>query len=451
MSKPSKKINIITLGCAKNQVDSEALWSQFEGNDLEVTSNISDASIAVINTCGFIEEAKKQSIDTILETVRLKNEGKLERVIVMGCLSERYHDELSKEIPEVDRFFGSKEIPAIVSELGGNYKYDLLGERVLSTPNYSAYLKISEGCDNPCSFCAIPLMRGLHRSKPVEQIMDEVMRLTAKGVKELVVIGQDTTYYGLDLYGGRKLASLLQSLASVKELEWIRLMYAYPAKFPLDILAPIRDSENICPYLDLPIQHASDDVLKSMRRGTTRRAIESLIASIRKEVPDIALRTTLITGYPSETERDFNELLDFIRTVRFDRLGVFTYSQEDGTTSFDLGDPIPQVEKEARRAKIMDLQKEISRERNEERIGKVARAVVERCENGTYIGRTQWDAPEVDNEIFITPMPGRRLAVGEFVDVKVTDAAEFDLYGEVVQEPRASEAKPSSAIAPWTK
>jgi len=432
VDKPSQKITIITLGCAKNQVDSEALWSQLEGNNLEVTSVISDASIAVINTCGFIDEAKKQSVDTILEAIKSKKEGKLEKVIVMGCLSERYPNDLAKEIPEVDRFFGSNDVPMIVSELGGNYKYELLGDRQLSTPQYSAYLKISEGCDNPCSFCAIPLMRGVHRSKPVGEVMDEVMKLVGKGVKELIVIGQDTTFYGLDLYGQRKLGSLLDSLANVKELEWVRLMYAYPAKFPLDILRVFQENPKICRYLDMPIQHASDNVLKSMRRGITRRATESLIESIRAAVPDIALRTTLITGYPNETERDVEELIEFIKAVRFDRLGVFTYSQEDGTGAFDLGDPIPHDEKEARRAMVMDVQKEISRERNEERIGKTARAVVERCEDGTHVGRTMWDAPEIDNEIFITPANERHLSVGEFVDVLVTDAAEFDLYGETV-------------------
>jgi ribosomal protein S12 methylthiotransferase len=429
---PSKKIHIITLGCAKNQVDSEALYSQLEGNNLEVTSEISDASVAVINTCGFIEDAKQQSINTILQTVRLKNEGKLDKVIVMGCLSERYHAELAKEIPEVDQFFGTNHVPLIVSELGGNYKYELLGERTLSTPNYSAYLKISEGCDNPCSFCAIPIMRGTHRSKPVEQIMDEVMKLVGKGVKELIVIGQDTTYYGLDLYGKRKLRLLLNSLATVKELEWIRLMYAYPAKFPLDVLEAFRENPKICRYIDMPIQHASDSVLKSMRRGITRRATESLIETIRLSIPDIALRTTIIAGYPNETEKDFEELISFIKAVRFDRLGVFTYSQEDDTAAFDLGDPISQDEKEARRARIMDVQKEISCQRNEERIGKSVRAVVEKCENGTFTGRTVWDAPEIDNEIFLTPPQGRHLSVGEFVTVTVTDAAEYDLYGDVL-------------------
>jgi len=307
MNTKKKKVAIITLGCAKNQVDSEALASQFAGNDIEVTQDPQDADIAIINTCGFIEEAKQQSIETILETLKLKDSGKLEKVYVMGCLSERYHNELQKEIPEVDRFFGSHHQPLILNELGADYKYELLGERVLSTPHHYAYLKISEGCDNPCSFCAIPLMRGSHRSKPIEQIMEEVMKLTAKGVKELIVIGQDTTYYGLDLYGKRKLGSLLTALASVQELEWIRLMYAYPAKFPLDILDVIAATPKICRYLDMPVQHISDNVLRSMRRGITRRATEDLLRTIRDRVPGIALRTTLITGYPTETEKDVDE------------------------------------------------------------------------------------------------------------------------------------------------
>ena len=429
---PTKKINVITLGCAKNQVDSEVLLSQLEGNNLELTSDISEASVAVINTCGFIDEAKRQSVETILQTVRLKNEGKLEKVIVMGCLSERYHGDLAKEIPEVDRFFGTHDLPLVVSELGGNYKFDLLGERNLQGPGYSAYLKISEGCDHPCSFCAIPLMRGTHRSRPAMEIMEEVVRLAARGVKELVVIGQDTTYYGIDANGERTLPSLLRSLASVSDLEWIRLMYAYPSKFPLELLEVFAEHRKLCRYLDIPVQHASDNVLKSMRRGITRRGTEELLAKIRGSIPDIALRTTLIVGYPTETDADFRELLEFIKAAQFDRLGVFTYSREDGTAAFDLGDPIPQDEKEARRAAVMDLQREISLERNEGRIGKRTRAVVEKVEEGAYVGRTEWDAPEIDNEIFITPLPGRRLGVGDFVDVQISDAAEFDLYGDVL-------------------
>jgi ribosomal protein S12 methylthiotransferase len=431
MSEKTKKIHIITLGCAKNTVDSEALHSQLRGNDFELTSDIDDASVAIINTCGFIEEAKKQSIETILEAVKRKNQGKLEHVYVMGCLSERYRADLQREIPEVSSFFGSNEQPKIITALGGNYKHALLGERALSTPLHYAYLKISEGCDNPCSFCAIPIMRGGHRSKPIEHIMDEVMKLVAKGVKELIIIGQDTTYYGLDLYGKRKLASLLRSLATVKELEWIRLMYAYPAKFPLDVLEVFAESPKICPYIDMPIQHASDEVLKSMRRGITRRAMTDLVGKIRSAVPGIALRTTLITGYPNETESDVSELIEFMKEVKFDRLGVFTYSQEEDTVAYAFGDPIPQEEKENRRARIMETQREISIRRNEEKIGSVVRAVVEREEDGTYVGRTVWDAPEIDNEIFISA-PERHLSIGTFVDVQVTDAEEYDLYGEAV-------------------
>jgi ribosomal protein S12 methylthiotransferase len=431
MKTHSEKIHILTLGCAKNTVDSEALSSQLLGNDFSLTEEINEADIAIINTCGFIDAAKKQSVDTILETVQRKNSGQLSKVFVMGCLVERYKKDLQKEIPEIDNFFGTHELPNILRELGAEYKYDLVGERAVSTPDYYSYLKISEGCDNPCSFCAIPLMRGKHTTKPVERIMDEVMRLTQKGVKELIVIGQDTTYYGLDLYGERKLASLLTSLASVKELEWIRLMYAYPAKFPVDILQVFVDNPKICRYIDMPIQHAADNVLKSMRRGITRRATEELIGKIRNAVPNIALRTTLITGYPNETENDFEELVQFVKDVKFDRLGVFTYSQEDDTSAYPLGDSIPAQEKERRKEYIMELQQEISREQNESRIGMDTSAVIEREEGEYFVGRTEWDAPEIDNEIFISHSTKRNLAVGSFVPVTVTDATEYDLYGEV--------------------
>jgi ribosomal protein S12 methylthiotransferase len=321
-------------------------------------------------------------------------------------------------------------LPDILEELGGKYKYELLGERAISTPHHFAYLKISEGCDNPCSFCAIPIMRGGHKSKPVEQVMDETMRLVAKGVKELIVIGQDTTYYGLDLYGKRTLASLLTSLASVKELEWIRLMYAYPAKFPHDILPVMAEHPSICRYLDMPVQHASDNVLKSMRRGITRKTTENLIGSIRSAIPGIALRTTLIVGYPNETEKDFEELVQFIKDVKFERLGVFTYSQEDQTGAYDLEDPVPAEEKERRKEYIMEVQREISLEQNELRIDSKTKAVIERMEDGNYVGRTEWDAPEIDNEVFITA-PAGRLSIGQFVDVTISDATEFDLYAEL--------------------
>ncbi len=433
MNTKQQKINIITLGCAKNTVDSEALYSQLLHNEFTLTDSIDDADIAIINTCGFIDAAKRQSVDTILSAVERKTSKQLDKVYVMGCLVERYKNDLHKEIPEIDNFFGTNELPKILETLGAQYKYELLGERALSTPNYFSYLKISEGCDNPCSFCAIPLMRGKHKTKPVEQVMEETMRLVDKGVKELIVIGQDTTYYGLDLYGERKLASLLTSLASIKELEWIRLMYAFPAKFPMDILQSFADHPKICRYIDMPIQHAADNVLKSMRRGITRRTTEQLIERIRTSVPDIALRTTLIVGYPNETEADIEELVRFIQQVKFDRLGVFTYSQEDDTTAYGLGDPIPEGEKERRKEYVMEIQRAISLEKNESRIGKHTRAVIERIEEGNAVGRTEWDAPEVDNEVFITRIPG--MNVGDFVPITVTDATEYDLYGEVINTP----------------
>ncbi len=430
MNTKQQKINIITLGCAKNTVDSEALYSQLLHNDFMLTEKIEEADIAIINTCGFIDAAKRQSVDTILSAVERKTSGQLDKVFVMGCLVERYKNDLQKEIPEIDNFFGTNELPGILETLGGKYKYELLGERNVSTPKYFSYLKISEGCDNPCSFCAIPIMRGKHKTKPVEQVMDETMRLVEKGVKELIVIGQDTTYYGLDLYGERKLASLLTSLASVKGLEWIRLMYAFPSKFPMDVLQSFSDNPKLCRYIDMPIQHAADNVLKSMRRGITRKTTENLIGSIRTAVPDIALRTTLIVGYPNETEADVEELVQFIKDVKFDRLGVFTYSQEDDTSAFGLGDPIPEQEKERRKEYVMEVQREISLEKNESRIGKQTRAVIERIEEGNFVGRSEWDAPEIDNEIFLPVVSGER--VGDFVNVTITDATEYDLYGDIL-------------------
>ncbi|MCK9410110.1 MAG: 30S ribosomal protein S12 methylthiotransferase RimO [Bacteroidetes bacterium] len=432
MNTQQQKIHIITLGCAKNTVDSEALYSQLLHNDFALTETIEDADVAIINTCGFIDAAKRQSVETILSAVERKSSGQLSKVYVMGCLVERYKNDLQKEIPEIDNFFGTNELPNILETLGAKYKYELLGERAVSTPKYFSYVKISEGCDNPCSFCAIPLMRGKHTTKPVEQVMDETMRLVEKGVKELIVIGQDTTFYGLDLYGERKLASLLTSLASVKELEWIRLMYAYPAKFPMDVLQSFSDNPKLCRYIDMPIQHAADNVLKSMRRGITRRTTENLIASIRAAVPNIALRTTLIVGYPNETEADIEELVQFITDVKFDRLGVFTYSQEDDTTAYNLGDPLPEEEKERRKEYVMEVQRAISLEKNESRIGTTVRGVIERIENGSFVGRTEWDAPEIDNELFLHGSDD--VTIGDFVNVKITDATEYDLYGEIVTQ-----------------
>jgi ribosomal protein S12 methylthiotransferase len=422
------------MGCAKNIVDSEKLMAQLKLSDVEITPRLDDADIAVINTCGFIEAAKQESIDMIIENVRLKASGKLKKVYAMGCLTERYMVELQKEIPEVDRFFGSNEMPNVLKELGAEYKYELLGERMLTTPKHFAYIKISEGCDNPCSFCAIPIMRGKHAGRPIEAIVDETKRLAEQGVKELVVIGQDTTYYGLDTYGERRLPELLQTLADIDGIEWVRLMYAYPAKFPKDVLDVIAGHPNICNYMDMPIQHISDNVLKSMRRGISKRALCELIDEIRLRVPGIALRTTLIVGYPNETDKEFQELLDFVNEVRFDRLGVFTYSLEEGTSAYDMADPIPQKEKKRRRDAIMQAQQTISEEKNQLLINTTQRILLDRIDGGVYFGRTERDAPEIDNEVFVHT--SRHLSVGEFVEVDIDDASEYDLFGSVRGELR---------------
>ncbi|MBI4534899.1 MAG: 30S ribosomal protein S12 methylthiotransferase RimO, partial [Ignavibacteriae bacterium] len=380
-----------------------------------------------INTCGFIESAKEESIDTIIENVKKKSNGRLKKVYAMGCLSERYRVDLEKEIPEVDRFFGSHHMQEVLKELGADYKYELLGERMLSTPNHYAYLKISEGCDNPCSFCAIPLMRGKHVSRSMEEIKAEAELLAEKGVREIVVIGQDTTYYGLDRYGRRRLSELLETIADVQGIEWVRLMYTYPAKFPPDVLDVIANHPHVCKYIDIPLQHVSDEVLKSMRRGTSHRALKDLIARIREKVPGIAMRTTLIVGYPNETTSAFDEVLGFVEETRFDRLGVFTYSLEDGTTAYPLGDPIPRNEKERRRALVMELQKAVSETNNELLIGTRQKVLIDRVEGEYFIGRTERDAPEIDNEVFVETK--RQLRPGSFCEVEIVDASEYDLYG----------------------
>jgi len=427
---PKQRVHVITMGCSKNIVDSEKLMAQLQLSNIELTASIEGADIAVINTCGFIEAAKQESIDTIIENVKRKSGGKLKKVYAMGCLTERYREELHAEIPEVDGLFGSNQMADVLVELGANLKYELLGERVLTTPGHSAYLKISEGCDNPCSFCSIPIMRGKHASRPMEDILAEVNLLARRGVKELVVIGQDTTYYGLDIYNSRRLSELLERIADTEGIEWVRLMYAYPAKFPMEVLDVIAGHPNICKYLDMPIQHISDAVLKSMRRGISSRALKELVATIREKVPGITLRTTLITGYPAETQKEFDELLRFVIDVKFDRLGVFTYSLEDGTTAFPLGDVIPPKEKERRKNLILEAQQEISLARNESLVGSVQRVLIDRCEGGEWIGRTAADAPEVDNEVFVhsTPDPG----IGTFHDIEIVDASEYDLYGHPV-------------------
>ena len=424
------KINVITLGCWKNTVDSENLLGQLALNNATVVENVDDADTVVINTCGFIDAAKQESIDTIIEAVDRKADGKLKKVVVMGCLSERYKNDLVAEIPHVDAYFGTNQLQEVLKELDADYKYELLGERSLTTPSHFAYLKISEGCDHPCSFCAIPIMRGTHRTKPQEEILAEAYRLAAQGVKELILIAQDSTYYGLDLYGERRLDQLLEALCAVDGIEWIRLMYAYPAKFPREILPVMKRHPKICRYLDIPVQHASDEVLKSMRRGISNKALRDLLGSIKSEIPDIALRTTLIVGYPHETEADFQVLCEFVREMKFHRLGVFTYSEEEGTTAAPYGDPIPKEVKEARRATIMEIQKNISEERNERCIGTRVHILIDRHEASFAVGRTQWDAPEIDQEVYVKN--GSRLRVGNFYEVNIVENSEYDLYAERV-------------------
>ena len=422
-----QKVHIVTMGCSKNVVDSEKLMAQLRLNDFELADSIEQADIAVINTCGFIEAAKEESIDAIVDTVRRKGKGELRKVYAVGCLTERYRTALAKELPEVDAFFGSNDPGSLLRELGAEEKKELLGERVLTTPPHYAYMKISEGCDRPCSFCAIPSMRGRHVSRPMDEIVQEAEVLAARGVKELMVIGQDTTMYGLDLYGDRRLGLLLGRLADIPGIAWVRLLYAYPSHFPLDVAEVIAGHPRICKYLDIPVQHVADRVLQSMRRGITRRAMLNLLETITTKVPGIALRTTLIVGYPEEGEAEFRELLGFVKAARFARLGVFGYSQEEGTAASALGDPIPQAEKERRRAAIMEAQREISLERNEQSIGTRRRVLIDREEGGFLVGRTEHDAPEIDNEVFVTP--NGVSAPGDFLDVEITDATEYDLYG----------------------
>ncbi|MEK7264089.1 MAG: 30S ribosomal protein S12 methylthiotransferase RimO [Bacteroidota bacterium] len=425
----NNSVHVQSLGCAKNLVDSEQLMRQITGNGMDVAATIDDASVVVINTCGFIGPAKEESVNEILSAVHRKLNGRLEKVFVMGCLSERYRDDLLKEIPEVDGFFGTKELGNVIKALGGNLQYELLGERMLLTPKYYAFLKISEGCDNPCSFCAIPIMRGKHITKPMESLIHEAEHLAHNGVKELVLIAQDLTYYGMDLYHKRELKTLLHNLSQIDGIEWIRLMYSYPAKFPREILEEIADNPKICNYLDMPVQHASDNVLKSMRRGITNRAMRELIDDIRKAIPDITLRSTYIVGYPNETEDDFEELCDFTEYVQFDRLGVFKYSIEDDTTAYSLGDTIPEPIKQERYNTIMALQQNISLKNNRKKIGTSQRVLIERKEGKKYIGRSIADAPEVDGQVFVTTQ--KKLEVGKFYDVEITNAAPYDLFGTI--------------------
>ena len=426
MNGKKQRINIQTLGCSKNVVDSEELMAQLKKNRMELTSDPGETDIAIINTCGFIEAAKRESIDSILEAVELKNAGTIGKVIVMGCLSERYAGELGKEIPGIDAIVGANKINEVVLAAGGDYKHELLGERMLTTPSHFAYLKISEGCDRPCSFCAIPFMRGAHRSKPMERVILEAERLAALGVKEIVIIAQDSTYYGLDIYGKRTLAGLLDRLVRVEGIEWIRLLYAYPAGYPLDVLDRFGTHSKLCRYLDIPVQHVSDPVLTSMRRGISSARLRELLREIRSAIPGAALRTTLIVGYPAEGEKEFRELLDVVREGLFDRIGVFTYSQEEGTAAYPLGDPVPESVKEERRNLIMEAQREISRSRNERLIGSSMKVMIDSAGDETAIGRSEWDAPEVDNEIVVQESGG--LLPGRFCKVRIVDADAYDLF-----------------------
>lgn len=427
------KVNIITLGCSKNLVDSEVLSGQLRANEIEVVHENGklDHNIVVVNTCGFIDKAKEESVNTILEQVELKKRGRLDKVYVTGCLSERYRHDLENEIPEVDAWFGTFELPLILKQFDADYKKELLGERMLSTPRHYAYLKISEGCNRTCAFCAIPLMRGRHVSRPMDELIKEATSLVSKGVKEIMLIAQELTYYGLDLYKKRMLADLLARLSDIKGLEWIRLHYAYPNKFPLDVLDVMRERENICNYLDIPLQHASDNMLKAMNRQTTRAEIEELLMTIREKNPGICLRTTLITGFPGETRADVEQLKDFLTRQRFDRVGIFTYSHEEGTSGFLLKDDVPSSEKQRRAEEIMEVQQQISYEKNEEKVGKSFKVIIDRKEAGRYLGRTEFDSVEVDNEVVIRS--DEKLRTGDFVKVKITRAYDYDLEGEVVE------------------
>jgi ribosomal protein S12 methylthiotransferase len=426
------KVNIITLGCSKNLVDSEVLSGQLKANEIDVVheSAKKDHNIVIVNTCGFIEKAKEESINTILDQVALKKKGKLDKVYVTGCLSERYRGDLESEIPEVDAWFGTMELPLILKKFEADYKTELIGERLLSTPQHYAYMKISEGCNRTCSFCAIPLMRGQHVSKPIEELVAEAERLVKGGVREIMLIAQELTYYGLDIYKKRELPKLLHALADVKGLEWIRLHYAYPSKFPMEIIDVMKERDNICNYLDMPLQHASNNMLKAMKRQITREEMEDIISEIRQRIPNICLRTTLIAGFPGETQADIDETKDFLTRMRFDRVGIFSYSHEEGTSAHDLVDDVPQEEKERRAQEVMETQQEISLEKNMEKVGQTLKVLIDKKEAGRYIGRTEFDSVEVDNEVIVHS--AKKLIIGDFVQVKITKAYDYDLEGEVV-------------------
>ena len=424
------KINVITLGCSKNIYDSEILMGQLKANGKEVAHE-QDGNVVVINTCGFIDNAKEESVNTILDFVQKKKSGKVDKVYVTGCLSERYKPDLIKEIPDVDQYFGTTELPQLLNALGADYKHELIGERLTTTPKNYAYLKIAEGCDRPCSFCAIPLMRGKHRSKSIEDIIVEAEKLASDGVKELILIAQDLTYYGLDLYKKRNLAELLRCLVKIEGIEWIRLHYAFPTGFPIDVLEVMKSEPKICNYIDIPLQHISDKILKSMRRGTTKEKTTNLIQKFRDTVPNMAIRTTLIVGYPGESEEDFKILKEWVSEMRFERLGCFTYSHEENTHAFNLEDDVNSDVKKERANEIMELQSQISWELNQEKIGNICKVVIDRKEGQYFVGRSEFDSPDVDNEVLINASK-TYLKTGEFYDVVITDAADFDLYAKVV-------------------
>lgn len=438
-TKQRPRVNVVTLGCSKNIHDSEVLMGQLRGNAMEVVHEaeaVREDDIVVINTCGFIDNAKQESIDTILQYSALKDEGKVGKVIVTGCLSERYKPELAAEISNVDAYFGTNDLQALLSTVGADYKYELLGERMLTTPSHFAYFKIAEGCNRPCSFCAIPLMRGKHQSKSMEDLVKEARFLAAQGTRELILIAQDLTYYGLDLYGKRNLADLLRRLSDIDGIDWIRMQYAYPSGFPMEILDVMNERENICKYLDMPLQHISDHMLQSMRRGISRQKTLDLVDAIRDKVPNIALRTTLICGYPGETEEDFEEMRDWVENTRFDRLGCFTYSHEENTHAHSLVDDVPAEVKEARVEEIMGIQQQVSWEVNQLKVGQQFKVLIDRADNGYFVGRTQYDSPEVDNEVLIPMESGDFASIGRFVDVRIDRAEEFDLYGTIAEKYR---------------
>ena len=423
-------INVVTLGCSKNVYDSEVLMGQLKAGGKNVVHE-QEGNIVVINTCGFINNAKEESINTILEYVQQKEAGLIDKVFVMGCLSERYKPDLEKEIPDVDQYFGTSELPALLKVLGADYKHELIGERLTTTPKNYAYLKISEGCDRPCSFCAIPLMRGAHISTPIEALVTEAEKLAAKGVKELILIAQDITYYGLDLYKKRALADLLRALVKVEGIEWIRIHYAFPTGFPMDVIEVMKEEPKICNYLDIPLQHISDPILASMKRGTTQEKTTKLLKKFREAMPEMAIRTTLIVGYPGETQADFEALKSFVKEMRFDRLGCFTYSHEENTTAYELEDDVPEEVKLTRANEIMEIQSQISWELNQEKIGKTFRCLIDRKEGNYFVGRTEYDSPDVDNEVLIDAKK-HYVKTGDFVEVKIIDATDYDLYGEPV-------------------